>query len=296
MILPSSSAPFSELSEKIKYCNKLLDEAGFPKRPIPLHHQEMTPELATQIRDFVKKENLREILFYLVDEPFNKKLDLAIKMYKLIKTVPGIRTYSTVTQNDVDNLGDNLDVRTYTITDYSKFEPDRISEECKKAGKAFWWYSNSAREYPDAVRFKAGYFYWKTASRGQAYWAYANYREDAFNDFEGRSNDHCVVYFKGGKLLSTIQWESIREGIDDYKYINTLEQLIKENSTKKPQECAKAQKVLDEIKADTIIDLNEYQKHFGKAINIHIKSFWGPEKHDLYRKKVAEEIINLGKK
>ncbi|OGV55233.1 MAG: hypothetical protein A2017_09405 [Lentisphaerae bacterium GWF2_44_16] len=284
-----------EIAERLRYCNRLLDEAGFPKQPIPIHHQEITPELAAQIRDLVKKENLREVLFYPVDEPFNKKLDRAIEIYKKLKTVPGIRTYSTVTQNDVDKLGDTLDVRTYTIIDYAKFEPERISEECRKAGKSFWWYSNASREYPDAVRFKAGYFYWKTNSRGQAYWAYANFQDDAFNDFDAGSAEHCTVYFKGGKLFSTIQWEEIREGINDFKYIYTLEQLIKENIGKKPEECTKARKLLDDIKADTVVDLKEYQKRFGEQIAIHIKSFWGAEKFDTYRKMIAEEIISLSK-
>jgi len=292
----SSWLSFPEVAEKLTYCNRLLDEVGFPKRPIPLHHEGMTPELAAQIRDLVKKENLREILFYPVDEPFNKKLDRAVKMYKEIKKVPGIRTYSTVTQNDVDTLGDDLDVRTYTITDYAKFEPDRIREECRNGGKSFWWYSNAAREYPDAVRFKAGYFYWKTGAKGQAYWAYANYQDDAFNDFDKGGNDHCVVHFKGGKLYSTIQWEAIREGLDDFKYIHTLEELIRKNGAEKPEACAKAQRLLDEIKADTVVDLKEYKKHFGEEIAVHIKSFWPPERYDLYRQKIAERIIGLSGK
>lgn len=294
-IIPGCSSAwlsFPDLAEKLRYCNKLLDEAGFPKQPIPLHHQKITPELAAQIRDLVKNENLREILFYPVDEPFNKKLDLAIEMYKKLKTVPGIRTYSTVTQNDVDKLGDTLDVRTYTITDYAKFETERINEECRKTGKSFWWYSNASREYPDVMRFKAGYFFWKTASRGQAYWAYSNYLGDAFNDFDLTSADHCVVYFKEGKIFPAIHWEAMREGINDFKYIYTLEELIRENAAKKPEECAKARKLLDEIKADTIIDLEEYKK---KQTNLHIKSFWTPEKFDSYRKRIAEKIINLVK-
>jgi hypothetical protein len=284
---------FSIISEKLLYCNKILDEAGFPKSPIPLHHKTMTAKLATQVRDFVKKNNLREVLFYPVDEPFNGRLKLAIKKYKEMKTVDGIRTYSTVTQNDVDHLGKNLDVRTYTIIHYAKFEPERIYNECKKAGKSFWWYSNASREYPAAVRFKAGFFYWKTRSTGQAYWAYTDFRGGMFNDFDGGNSDHCVVYWKGKKLFTTIQWESLREGIDDVKYLMTLETAIKKYSNRRPEECKKARKLLEKIRIDAIDDLKEYEKHFGEQIAIHIKSFWKPEKYDLYRKQIAEQIIAL---
>jgi len=104
------------------------------------------------------------------------------------------------------------------------------------------------------------------------------------------------VHFKGGKLYSTIQWEAIREGLDDFKYIHTLEELIRKNGAEKPEACAKAQRLLDEIKADTVVDLKEYKKHFGEEIAVHIKSFWPPERYDLYRQKIAERIIGLSGK
>jgi hypothetical protein len=285
-----------EIITKIKYCNLLLDNAGYTKRPIPWCCRNIDLKTIEAIRDFVNKNNLREILFYPIDEPFHgTKLKIAQKVYAEIKKVKGIRTYSTVYQNSVDKLGNNLDVRCYAVSGAAKFDAERIRTQCKKDGKAFWWYTNGTREYPAVARFKAGFFFWKTAAQGQLYWAYMNNRGDAMNDFDTTSSDHCAVYFKGQEIIPTIQWECLREGINDFKYIYTLEQAVKAASKTKPAECAKARQLLAKIKKDTIIDLNEYKKLFGSDLALHIRSAWPPEKYDHYRKEIAEQIIRLTK-
>lgn len=285
-----------EIIAKIKYCNLLLDSTDYPKRPIPWYCRNIDLKTVKAVRDFVNENNLREILFYPIDEPFHgTKLKIAQKAYAEIKKAKGIRTYSTVYQNSVDKLGSNLDVRCYAVSGAAKFDAERIRAQCKKDGKDFWWYTNGTREYPAVARFKAGFFFWKTAAQGQLYWAYMNSRGDAMNDFDTTSSDHCAVYFKGQEIIPTIQWECLREGINDFKYIYTLEQAIKAASKTKPAECAKARQLLAKIRKDTIIDLNKYKKRFGSDLALHIRSVWAPEKYDHYRKEIAEQIIRLTK-
>ncbi len=278
-----------DFSEYYLRANALLDEAGFPLKPMPYHNQKLTADITRQVKDIVQKTGLREILFYPVDEPFNRKLDLAMQLYPEVKKVPGVRTYSTVTQNCVDSLGKSLDICCYTITGYAKFEPDRIRKEFAQTGQEFWWYTNASREYPDAVRYKAGFFFYRSGAKGQLYWAYDNFGRDPFSDFDASQADHAAVYIKGGKIVSTLQWEAIREGIDDFRYIRTLEKAIAAQPTHPA--CVEAKKLLQDIWQETIVDLAVYAERFGRDIEVHHKCLWEPELFDYYRQKISNAIL-----
>ena len=283
-----------EMKKLYLLVNKRLDECGYPRFPMAWHNQNFTVEQVKFIQKMVKETGLREILYYPVDEPHFGKRHIAEKMYPLVKSVPGTRSYSTVSQQDVDSFGKHLDFRTYMITGYAKFEPERIAEECRRENAHFYWYSNAAREYPDANRYKAGYFAWKCGGTGQLYWAYDNAGGDQWNDFDGRANDHNAVYIIDNKIFSTIQWEGIREGLDDLRYIYMLEKLIKKYPAAPAVNSAKA--LLAKIRKDTCVDLNAYQKRFGKAIDVHHYCWWTPEKMELYRNAIIAEIMKFPQK
>lgn len=273
--------------------NKKLDEAGYPRKPMAWNYGDITKEVAEEVLEIVKRTGLREILFYPVDEPHFGKQHIAKELYPMLKTIPGARTYSTVSQQDVDLFGNSLDFRTYMITAVHKFEPDRIRNECERDKAIFWWYSNSAREYPAANRNKSGFFAWRAGGTGQLFWAHCNDQGDPFSDFDGGGNDHNAVYIIDGKIYSTIQWEALREGLDDLRYLYMLERLIKENPG--TSQAKEAQAFLDNLYKDISVDLNDYQKKFGSAICVHIRSLWAPEKYEVSRNAVIEHIFALHK-
>jgi len=283
-----------EVKKHYLLVNKRLDECGYPRYPMAWHNQNFTVEQVKFIQKMVKETGLREILYYPVDEPHFGKRHIAERMYPLVKSVPGTRSYSTVSQQDVDSFGKHLDFRTYMITGYAKFEPERIFEECKKENAHFYWYSNAAREYPDANRYKAGFFAWKCRSTGQLYWAYDNAANDQWNDFDGRANDHNAVYIIDNRIYSTIQWEGIREGLDDLRYIHQLEKLIAQYPKVPAVKSAKA--LLARMYKDICVDLNAYKKRFGKPIDVHHYCWWSPEKMENYRNAIIAEIMKFPRK
>lgn len=283
----TSAEDFSACYQQV---NALLDECGFPRKPMPYHNSGITADITSQVKDIVQKTGLREILFYPVDEPFSRnKLEIALQLYPEVKKVPGVRTYSTVTQNCVDKLGASLDICCYTITGYAKFQPDRIREEFARTGQEFWWYSNGAREYPAAVRYKAGFFFHRSGAKGQLYWAYDNFGRDPFSDFDSAQGDHAAIYINGGKIISTLQWEAIREGIDDFRYLRTLEQALAKHPEHPAAAGAKA--LLQELWQETVVDLDVYAQRFGKDIEVHHKCIWEPERFDYYRDKITAAIL-----
>ena len=272
--------------------NQRLDEAGFPRLPMPHHNQALTKQMVEEIQEIVTRTGLREILFYPVDEPHFAKRHIADVMYPMVKTVPGARTYSTVSQQDVDSFGKSLDFRCYMVgkTRYH-FEPERILEDCKRDGAHFWWYTNSAREYPDCTRYKAGFFQYKCQATGQLYWAYDNNSNDPFNDFDS-TNDHLSIIYVGTKIHSTIQWEGIREGLDDLRYAYLLDDLVAAALVNSPE--AKYGKAVQErIKAETVTDLDVFKEKFGEDIAIHQQCLWEPEKFDELRDAIIQAILKL---
>lgn len=117
----------------------------------------------------------------------------------------------------------------------------RVSEECRRLGKEMWWYGSGAyigqegRMFPN--RFLAGYLFWKTGARCQVSWTYTRPHEDPFNDFDGvkanraEPKEQATVYpwwekpgdwgsYRGP--IQTVQWEALREGVDDFCYLYAL--------------------------------------------------------------------------
>ena len=294
ILYPSGRFPGKEKFEKQYLAiNKILDECGYPRFPMAWHNQEMTLDEVKFIQQLVKKTGLREILFYPVDEPHFGRRHIAEKLYPMVKSVPGTRTYSTVTEDDIDSFGKYLDFRCYMITGYAKFDPDRIVRDCLRDKAHFYWYSNAGREFPDVNRYKAGYFAWRCGSTGQLYWAYDNAGGDAWNDCDGRAHDHNAVYVMDGKIVSTVQWESIREGLDDLRYLRKLEECIA-GAPESPA-AAEARKFLAELRKETVVDLEVYKKRFGRHIDVHQYCVWAPEKMEAYRDRIIGLIMKFEK-
>ena len=123
-----------------------------------------------------------------------------------------------------------------------------VQDFCAKTGREFWWYGTGSYVNPVlqeaqmfSNRYGAGYLFWKTNAKAQVSWTFYRAQEDPFNDFDGiRDNkgepkDAATAYlhlqrprdwstYQG--TIPTIAWESLREGVDDYKYLYTLSTVI----------------------------------------------------------------------
>ena len=142
------------------------------------------------------------------------------------------------------------------------------------------------------MRFKAGFFFWKTGARGQFYWAYYSPQGDPYDDLDGI--DWCVAYPGAGRPIPTIEWEALREGIDDFRYVYSLEVAIAKARAKGSAEAApvveEAGRLLDELRDEIVSDLEEYER---RGLNFHTDSIWPAEKYDDWRKRIAQMIVRL---
>lgn len=82
-------------------------------------------------------------------------------------------------------------------------------------------------------------------------------------------------------------WEAYREGYDDYLYIYTLEQLVREakqtNRGKARDAAANAEREL-QVVWNSIRVQPKYKD----------QNLWPPAEFDMYRWKIAEQIMEIG--
>ena len=96
-------------------------------------------------------------------------------------------------------------------------------------GSEIFSYSNPqvGVEEPLLYRYNYGLARWKADYDGAMTFAYQWAYGHIWNDFDSEKfRDHCFSYPTINGVVGTIQWEGFREGVDDVRYITTLEQAI----------------------------------------------------------------------
>lgn len=194
---------------------------------------------------------------------------------------------------------------------------EQILRTCKEKGKPIYAYNtNNATTFPEpaAMRFIGGWFLRTLAEgcSGQFMWGYQYSNGDCYNALD---NSQCDLMYhfptlNGRKGGPSLLWESYREGIDDLKYIVTLENLItKCKAAGKKTIAAEAETFLNDIKQSININslkqkcvfleskwdvegLDAHGKKFASG-NFGIPNDWSYDKYDENRKKIARKIIEL---
>jgi len=184
-------------------------------------------------------------LFYGWDEPGPENIR-AIEQYRAWRE-GGARTYVTFFQRGTyDAAGQWMTHPCFSTGLVASQQTAQWAyEQCKKHGQKFFWYGSGCylgqegRMFPN--RYLAGWLFWKTKADGQVSWTFVRPHEDPFNDFDGvavnrvEPKDQCIVYPEFAspndyrsiqRIIPTIQWEALREGINDYRYLNTLRNMI----------------------------------------------------------------------
>ena len=292
--------------EQVTDLLQLLRDNGFDA-PIPWSYS--FPPVETefgsdahreQVKAFVEyatahfaERDLGEVLWYPRDEPWHgERREQCNWLLEAIKQVPGARTYTTTRMDTAEEFDPYLDVRTHTLSLGGGFDPVTVRESAAASGDTYWWYTNACREYPDVMRFKGGFFFWKTGATGQLYWAYQYPSSNPLDDRDGI--DWCAAYPGETAPIDTIEWEGLREGIDDFRFVHTLELEIADaragDSAAKKALADEAEALLAEIRDAAIVDLQVYED---RGLNFHVDSIWPPETYDTYRRQIAEKIAAM---
>lgn len=195
-----------------------------------------------EIDRMVEKNNLSPVLYYGYDEPNNEELvNKCIDLFREIKRRGG-KTITAVMKRYGDKIGAFMDVANYSLCD--KEIEDYIAGlnngSVKKSSKKEYYYWQIIKEKPKTHRLMCGFYLWKSKLDGifpSTYQWMTN--EDPYDDFTplivsgAKYRPHLVTYPSKEGPIDTLQWEACREGIDDMKYVATLEESIRRLKNRK---------------------------------------------------------------
>jgi len=193
-----------------------------------------------------------DLYIYGIDEP---KLEKLKKMQTASESVRkgGVKVFSAINQPGFSEIGDGiLDLAVYTFVK-SGSDQERVAYH--RNGIEIFGYANpqAGPENPDVFRRNYGILLWKYGYDGAMIYAYQDSFGSVWNDFDHTIyRDHALTYPTTEGVIDTIAWEGLREGIDDVRYLTTLEKLMKQVSTESSEDLQawhhEAENLLREIK------------------------------------------------
>ena len=307
-----------------------FDKYNIPRPGSHLKDVKMPPQayfddftkLIERIEAERKQRGWPEFLYYPVDEAEPKDspdvVPFMVKLMESIKKVPGVRTFLT---------GDPLNERGGPPWDPVKpfidvwcnqpFKPDYETikaEATTRPGVEYWCYPNHVLGENDhtrntGARMTYGFGFWRSGYRGLIPWMYQFIQSNPMNYLDGQYSDVFVRIADDGTPIPVVTWEVYREGIDDMRYITTLEHWIERAKAAGREDLAQAGRAdLDSIWNS--IKVQEKYKDDGVWKNKHINNnkppvtpvggrlengMWDPAVFDANRWTIANRIIEIQK-
>lgn len=218
-----------------------------------------------------------EIIFCLADEISNiegKGIEYGLNLAKIAGGIPGVKITALLNNRKDKAIFSYLDIS--TINRGVGIDMETI-KKIKSSGSELWFY-NIGQD-----RFTFGFYLAKTKAKGRMQWNYQLPAVDPYFDLDGRESDFCASYPSPEGPINSVWFEWIREGIDDYKYILTLSELIAmgKNSAK-PEIVQKAREAEDALR--TILDEVDAELS---------RNNWNANAYDQKRRQIAQQIVSL---
>lgn len=129
---------------------------------------------------------------------------------------------------DIENIQQNGDTEFFNNIATGKLQG-------RKNELIYWQATN---ENPLKNRFYAGYFLFISQLGGIAPYVYQKIRGNTYDDFSGQNHKERtlnLVYPSKNGLIDTLQWEALREGLDDYRLLELLTQQLSSRAKMDPE-------------------------------------------------------------
>jgi len=200
-----------------------------------------------------------------MDEVFgHDRLDRYVRLARAVRQVPEARLYITFhnrpgVEHLIQAIDPYVDIRCchghsmdewlsagHTFAD--------LATELRDAGDEAWCYYNPREIAVNAEweRICNGFWLWLSPITTHCPWAYNSYQGDPLDDEDGY--DYVYAFPVDDKIVPTRMWEGYREGIDDMRYLSTLEQCIREAHGRSTKAVTTARAWLDGLR-DTLLSL-----------------------------------------
>ena len=214
-------------------------------------------ESVEQVVAIARPHGVEEIYFYGIDEARGDVLAKEQAAWKVVHDAGG-KVYVAV-MNLADCHETSLDMAVVCGTYYT-------AEEVAKArakGRKLLSYANPQGGCirPETYRRNYGLLIWQWGFDGAMTHAYQCGYGHIWNDFDGPYRDENMAYPTADGVIDTIQWEGYREGIDDLRYLATLNAALRKAAADRPA-AVQATRFLAELKKSDLskLDLDDVRK------------------------------------
>jgi hypothetical protein len=184
------------------------------------------------------------VYFYGIDEATGDTLARQRAAWKATQEAGG-RTFVACYKKTFEAMGDLLNTAVLA-------GPPDPAEAAKyhAVGSQAFCYANPqvGVEDPAVYRRNFGLVLWKAGFDGAMDYAYQHGFNHIWNDFDDKTyRDHNFTYPTVDGVVPTIAWEGFREGVDDVRYVTTLEQVIRAAPAERQQDAAAAAQWLADL-------------------------------------------------
>lgn len=197
----------------------------------PTYAEVILTKILSQINAIAQRYGYSSVYIYGRDEATGAGL---VAQKRLWDVVHGVRNKVFVAgSNDAYGLvGDSLD-----LLIHAKQPSVLEAEKWHQRGGKIFNYANpqSGPENPFPFRLNYGIVLWANGYDGAMPYAYQHCFGSCWNDIDhSKYRDHNFTYPTSDGVIDTLAWEGFREGIDDVRYLTTLENLVSDASASGP--------------------------------------------------------------
>ncbi|MCX6149931.1 MAG: DUF4091 domain-containing protein [Ignavibacteriales bacterium] len=161
----------------------------------------------------------KELYVYGIDEARGDQLTSQRPAWKAVRDI-GAKIFVAGYRETYAAMGDLLDVGIIQ----GELDKEQAIFYHSKKNKIFS-YSNpqAGEENPEIYRRNYGIALWKAGYDGAMDYAYQKNYGSTWNDWDSKKyRDENFTYPTADGIISTIQWEGFREGVNDVRYLSTL--------------------------------------------------------------------------
>ena len=211
------------------------------------------------IKTIAKKYGYAKVYCFGVDEGEEEILKQEIPAFRITHEESCLNFITTnINHHPFELVGNYVDVATYAW----KLNTAETAKWHSVGGKIFS-YANpqTANENPYIYRCNCGLNLFENKYDGAFIYAYqGNHGQHIWNDFAGIPvgkgyRGHNLTYPTTNGVIDAVQYEGLREGINDMRYIATLQKAIKDYKDSKPDLAAVAETWINDVNPDDDLDV-----------------------------------------
>jgi len=251
----------------------------------PRKHLAWLRRMIEYVEPICEAEGLPPVYWLVADEPNQPERHAIARRALRAAKEAGAHTAQTCNKVSIENLAEFSDL---IITGFGDLSSEFV-EEHRKAGRLLWSYDNSSifDIHEGRTRFLYGYLGWRKGLDGVSAWTYPHHLS-GFRKNAVVGNARAPEYDSKGFPVDNIVWEMVREGIDDYRYIQTMCSATRR--TGKPDSAAP---ILTELRKLSP-SIHTYKFNDTKTGENLYENFMTPGQFSAYRRRMAEVILKAG--